>query len=64
MKTVYFVWYNWFEHNYGELKERKNLDGIFQKIEDAKNHILKQNYPDDYEIEVYEYYEGNTKEKS
>lgn len=39
MKTVYFVWYNWFEHNYGELKERKSLDGIFQKIEDAKNHI-------------------------
>ena len=65
MKTVYLVWYNWFEHHYGELKEGKSLDGIFQEIEDAKNYILKQNHPDDYEIEeFYEYYEGSTKEKT
>jgi hypothetical protein len=57
IKTVYLVWYNWIEYHYGELKKRKNLDGIFEDIEDAKFYISKQHYPHNYEVEeFYEYY--------
>lgn len=57
MKAVYLVWYDCFEYHYGELKEGKILDGIFEDIEDAKFYISKQRYPHDYEVEeFYEYY--------
>lgn len=63
MKTVYLVWYNWCEHHYGCLKDGRNLDGIFENIEDARAYISRQPCcSSDYEIEeFYDYYKSSQK---
>lgn len=63
MKTVYLVWYNWYEHHYGQLKEGRNLEGIFENIEDAKSYISRRPCcRSDYEIEeFYDYYKSSQK---